>query len=509
MKHKIIFAVLFFAIQIISAQNRQYIDVWAGAGYGNLMQGIEQSRATGGAGLLAGAGYEFNFGNFMLLTGAEFSYISSKTTMKNYSEAHVYPYEFNPDYFLTYNYSFSKFDEKHNFGYVNVPLIFGYKFNNKFYGALGAKVGFNLLGNYNNNSTVTTTATDPQLIEELDNLPQHFLSNADLHDNGKLELGMSVSPTIEFGYILDDLIYGKPRNTKGNRQAAVRPFSFRAAVFADYDLLNLNNLITNRELISMTDAQNPLDVKINGLLRSNLANNQAVNSLMAGVKLTVAYNIVKEKPKPKPKPRPQPKPKPQPKPRPVPPPVFYVRVLDAETNNNLLADVLIVDSLNKEVYNGKTSAKEGLVSQKLAVGQYKVNVSAEGYLFEGQTFAHTKLDTLTIALNPIKPEVVKVLENLFFGFNQANLLPESEPSLNDLYQFLTDNPDVSIQLIGHTDNVGTRAYNQTLSENRAKAVRTALIEKGIDASRITAIGKGSSEPVDTNDTEEGRAKTRR
>ena len=78
-----------------------------------------------------------------------------------------------------------------------------------------------------------------------------------------------------------------------------------------------------------------------------------------------------------------------------------------------------------------------------------------------------------------------------------------------MYQLLEDQPSITIEIIGHTDNVGSDQDNQALSLQRATSVRTAIIAKGAAANRITATGLGESRPIDTNDTEEGRARNRR
>ena len=81
--------------------------------------------------------------------------------------------------------------------------------------------------------------------------------------------------------------------------------------------------------------------------------------------------------------------------------------------------------------------------------------------------------------------------------------------MEELSAFMREHPTVSILITGHTDNVGSDQANQRLSEGRANAVRDALIERGVQAERIEAEGKGESEPIADNDTEEGRAKNRR
>ncbi|MBX2930227.1 MAG: PD40 domain-containing protein [Saprospiraceae bacterium] len=100
------------------------------------------------------------------------------------------------------------------------------------------------------------------------------------------------------------------------------------------------------------------------------------------------------------------------------------------------------------------------------------------------------------------------LNNLFFETAKYDIQPESYPELNRLAQLLISE-QLSIEIHGHTDNVGGDAINLSLSKNRADAVRSYLIGQGCDAARITAQGFGKSRPKATNDTEAGRALNRR
>ncbi|MBK7265273.1 MAG: OmpA family protein [Ignavibacteriales bacterium] len=102
-----------------------------------------------------------------------------------------------------------------------------------------------------------------------------------------------------------------------------------------------------------------------------------------------------------------------------------------------------------------------------------------------------------------------VLYGVNFDFAKADLRPESYPILNHASQILLANPGMRIEVGGHTDAVGNDASNISLSEKRAQAVMNFLIEKGVDSSRLTARGYGSSSPVADNGTAEGRAMNRR
>jgi len=96
-----------------------------------------------------------------------------------------------------------------------------------------------------------------------------------------------------------------------------------------------------------------------------------------------------------------------------------------------------------------------------------------------------------------------------FETGKADIKPESQKIIDQIVQMLKDNPTLNISIEGHTDNVGTPQSNQTLSENRARAVMNAIIAKGIDKSRLSSVGWGQTKPIADNKTEEGRAKNRR
>ena len=109
------------------------------------------------------------------------------------------------------------------------------------------------------------------------------------------------------------------------------------------------------------------------------------------------------------------------------------------------------------------------------------------------------------------PEVGEVilLENLYFAFDKSEVLQQSYNELVKLKELLERNPGMTIELRGHTDNLGTVEHNQRLSESRAKAVVDHLVSMGIDKSRLSWKGFGKSEPVADNSTAAGRQKNRR
>ena len=115
----------------------------------------------------------------------------------------------------------------------------------------------------------------------------------------------------------------------------------------------------------------------------------------------------------------------------------------------------------------------------------------------------------TVDVVELAPGDALVLQNIQFEFNSSALTAESQTGIQMLTDFLRRNPDLKVELAGHTDNVGNAQYNQKLSAERAESVRKALIDNGIDANRLTAKGYGSTKPLAPNDSDEHRALNRR
>jgi OOP family OmpA-OmpF porin len=98
---------------------------------------------------------------------------------------------------------------------------------------------------------------------------------------------------------------------------------------------------------------------------------------------------------------------------------------------------------------------------------------------------------------------------VLFDFNKSKIKPEAQPMLDEAVAILKKNPEINVAIDGHTDNTGPAAYNMTLSEKRAKAVMGYLVDKGVNAERLTMKGFGLTKPAAGNDTKAGRAKNRR
>lgn len=191
-------------------------------------------------------------------------------------------------------------------------------------------------------------------------------------------------------------------------------------------------------------------------------------------------------------------------------PILRIRVTNKETGLAVPATVQIRKSgVEEPAYSLATDSTTGTTRQRLEEGpRYSLHIAQMGYDTVDLAIANIG-DSLNIQLTPIKKGEVFIVKNLHFATNKTRILARSEQALNDLYMYLARNPQVRIKIVGHTDSVGKDEANQKLSDGRANAVMADLIERGIAPERMQAEGRGETQPIDTNDTDEGRQNNRR
>lgn len=533
-----------------------------GIGY----QGNFESQWIGGGGGIIGVGYEYKWKNLILSVGPEFKLFSSLDKFQ-LDGTYMQPLS---EYNQTKNYFFpGDIEENQLLGQLSLPILIGATFNQVYFKA-GAKIGYTLMGNYTQTATLSTSITDPEAYDPswLD-IPSHgAVSNMPYELSGKNPFGLDVALSAEVGVNLDKLLDQKWQ--KAN-EAKERPLRMRVALFADYGVYNmsiantatpfattteqtitttslhqsewastsLNSLLVGVKFTAMLQMnkektlkkQNPtlyvftVDQSTNKALASAVVESKStdtgrtrkkttdsrgratlkipegeymikaskggyitseemlVDHLEDKEQITIALQPV---------------------------PVYTAVVRNAKTNKYLAASLSFVDvNTNQVVAQATIDTLTGSYSTALPMqSTYRLHVTAPDFFTIDKLIMDLSA-TDTIDLQPIEKQKAIVLNNLYFASFQTTILPESEAALQQLYEMLAGNPELRIRIVGHTDDVGTDEDNQVLSEGRAQSVRQAMIDRGIDPTRIEAEGRGEKEPVVPNTSDENRAKNRR
>jgi len=202
-----------------------------------------------------------------------------------------------------------------------------------------------------------------------------------------------------------------------------------------------------------------------------------------------------------------------------PQPATYVKAIvrNSDTDEPVQASVQLVNlAVPDEPGRVENTDKQGELLVCLPTGtSYSFSVSKEGYLFYSNTFDLEKPRQiynpyeLEIGLIPVKVGAEMDLHNIYFETDSFRILPRSEPELRKLVDFLAENPDLKVEVQGHTDNTGRAENNRGLSEKRARSVVVFLVSRGINRERLQWAGYGEDRPVATNETEDGRRLNRR
>lgn len=211
--------------------------------------------------------------------------------------------------------------------------------------------------------------------------------------------------------------------------------------------------------------------------------------------------------------------------RPLPSTFVKARITDIETGEVLVAKYAI-EPLKKKLnsISGISDRNGRFITSLPTDVDYAFFVEKAGYILYSGNFKLEGIQDVTdpfildIQLTPV-PKIEKamasveyepiILNNIFFESGSATLKSKSDIEISRLAENLRSNETLKIEIHGHTDNVGSEDDNMRLSEERAKSVMLALIDKGILPSRISSKGFGESRPIDSNDTEEGRKNNRR
>jgi OmpA-OmpF porin, OOP family len=189
----------------------------------------------------------------------------------------------------------------------------------------------------------------------------------------------------------------------------------------------------------------------------------------------------------------------------------YGKVTNSKTGEPVTAKIAFVGpGLNNQT---TTSSSNGFSIFVPSTDLYTIKIEAAGYVstmekLDIHTYEMRELE-MNFHLQPVEVGATVNLKNVLFVQTRTDLLPESFDELDLVVSFLKANPQVKIELAGHTDNRGVHADNVKLSQQRVNRVKEYLVSKGIDSKRITGKGYGGTKPIASNDSEETRKMNRR
>lgn len=436
-------------------QNRQtynkpinYVGLGLKAGYSQFNLGKTDLNVPGGAHFGLEARYKMEYRLFRLTAGIDAVYAGNSMNGK-----------FTKDYDLLqpdlchYHLDFTRLNEKQHTFEVGIPIMVGADYRG-FYGMVGMRIGLPLMKSYALNTEFNRIITDDKGIDPYTDMLNHDLYSDNMAQNGKLDLKMlNPQVAVEIGYNLDRWLASKapvpdPVKQTGKQKPKTNvPFT----QLLHYEVAMYANIGVS-EFRNQMPAQGASFYDQSGVnitdVRSLTTDAQLASGKMLPWNVGVRFNVYYElydTPVIKEKKKRKKKKKPQP---------VIEQVVDT------IVPEVPMDTI---VYNGDT-------------------------IYSGDTI---------------------IMDNLYFDTDKTTIRHTSDEALNELAELLAKHPNANITLIGHTDNVGTEAYNQRLSQGRVESVKAELVKRGINGDRIKTIGKGESEPIADNSTAQGRAENRR
>ena len=410
-----------------------------------------------------------------------------------------------------YRVVFKDFKESERLIYLQVPLMF--QFNAAlnasksihWYIAAGAKLAVNLKAEYDLGLTswkFQPSANMPQLFDETFTYYNQYEydNEADVHNwkSRKLDVEtINALASVETGF----------------RFKLGGSVGLYLGAYLDYGLLRVTKagkhkiLNANTDWVNNIDSYDPQRPGIGGITISDDAVNSVLNSQSTDYVLFV--------------------------PRPDPDPNYLGPSLDYRNSNKALAEGANLASAGVKVRLsfGRHSPKP--LPVVAPVKPDTVTVEKIVYLKDTVTVKETVTDTVTVEktvtvkdtvtvekvvrdtvviIKEVPVEIQKVmkdLSNALFKFGSFKLGETEKGYLDTVAEWIKSEPEINVEIGGHTDNVGSDSYNQKLSEQRAKAVHDYIVSQGVDKSRLSYKGYGESEPIATNETEAGRQRNRR
>lgn len=407
--------------------------------------------------------YELNYRHFLFRTGAgaDITFNYNRLAPQSATRAVLeYPG-------MEYHFTFEPWREQQRYATAYVPLYFGGVWSG-FHFLLGTKIGFQpFLGQSRITTSYTLYGTDPDVVNPMYDLYTHKMTPQTLTATQNLTFNrFNIMASAELGLCFDPWM--KPES-----KAHVY-----LSLFADYGVLSINDAAANHIQDELINIRSLDDLRPASMLGHTDWQNERLNNLFAGLKLTCLFELPSKHKKPQTDP---------PTELPADEPILRT---ESETAVTPCSDTVInyvpVPILLPIPLPTPVPVRE----------EAPVTISSPTSLNEWKEVTNTAGRTF-------------VLDNLYFATAKHTILSSSEPALQVLLEMMLYYPDRRIRITGHTDNVGKDEDNWKLSLRRAVSVKRWLYEHGIDPYRIETEGRGETCPRVPNNSPENRQLNRR
>ncbi len=530
MKHILIstlFVVFLATAQAQEINPRHEFSINAGAGVSSLQYKPNNATQIIGYGGKAGLGYTLFFcKNWGLSTGADINlYKSEATFKKNITGSNSVTTEANPllpGTSFDFSYTINDYTEKQQALYINIPLMLQYQVGdeNKFYAALGGKIGLPVSATYKaENADITTSGYFPSTSTSIYDLPEYGLGEySNLSQKGDLDLDLAYFASAEIGA----------------KWAIGKKNSLYTGFYVDY---GLNNVLKENNKPFVSYAQSS-ELPMNSMVESQI-NNEAIadkiSPLAVGINLRLAFGCGEIKNKNKSSSAPT-----------------------SDTNKNKKTTTAKADPTSDEAIRAALAAEKAKreeaqrkkmeEAQRLAKEQEEAvqrwaqeNSKKEESQQVVQTTpveqpvqpvqpkttktSTTKPAKQTATKQPAKQTVAQPLKTVatpgtpkeilqtpveLYAISQTSLTPSQKRALDEKVTVLQQNPDMNVFIYGHTCDIGGDAINQKIGLQRAEKAKAYLVSQGIDPNRIFGtISKLDREPIVPNTNEANRKQNRR
>lgn len=386
---------------------------WGQVGYSAIFPSafnVFEPAAVGGVGGGAGFGYQLRYKQFLMTTGVEFQSYNSLTNLNNIP---LQSYGVQEYATMQYHYKFDDMQDKWSTGYVQIPLLFGMELP-MWYWQAGAKVGLNIYAKSSVSTTLTTSVSDNELVDDLVNMQNHQLgvSFYDMEETGKpisLNFNPNVALAAEVGIKLDKWL--QPTVKRGRRMTPMQKFAsnmhYQLALFAEYGVMNIYNpnLAEGRTNDIPADFGSVLGKPANtqlaytSSLETSSAAGAKLNPFLVGVKLAMMCDLPRKEMRMLPMPV-------EPKPR------MVTKVINAETGVGIANVQMTVENTNTGEVAYKTANSKGVMLSRFSKATYRVAASKLGFLpCDTIVWSHMEDlgDTIRFALVPEPKPIIHTL----------------------------------------------------------------------------------------------------